>query len=397
MDTSTTPDQPTWLNPAVLKWAREWRGRSVEEAANHLGKSDRQILAWEHGNGTPTVKQARKLVAFYDRPFLELFLPAVPEVARPSTIPDFRTRRKIQAPADNWKLQETLGWAETQRINALDLYGELGETPPSFPDHLFSARDEDPDQVATNVREVLGFSIQDQMQMTKTRARSLPTLLRELIELIGVLTLRTPVLSELNVRGVCLAVFPLPVIVFSSEASTAQSFTLMHELGHVLLKESGVTGKRSRHDLDVPVERWCDHFAASFLMPSDQVAAVAGERPHQSAASFGDRDLAHLSDIFRVSPHAMLIRLVQLGYVDEAFYWGVKKAQFEREEERATSHARSSYYGSRYRASHGDLYTRLVLDAWAEDRITNHNAAECLEIKNIAHLNSVRDHFDLPL
>lgn len=393
MNTLTNPSEATWLNPAVLKWAREWRGRTVEEAAKHVKKEPRQILDWERGIGAPTVRQARQLVQFYGWSFLELFLPTLPQVAGPSAIPDFRMQRDTKPPADNWKLRDTLRWAETQRINALDLYEELGETPPSIPNQLFASRDEDADKAAAQCRDGLGFSIQDQIKMPKKDARSLPSMLRQLVESIGVLTLRTPVLKELKVRGICIARYPLPVIVFSNEAPTAQAFTIMHEFAHVLLKESGITGERSRGYYAVPVERWCDRFAASFLIPSEQLTAIVGTRPSQPASAIEDNELARLAEIFRVSPHAMLVRLVQLRYVDENFYWGIKKPLFEREEESYNSFARSSYYGSRYRLSHGDLYTRLVLEAWTADKITNHNAAEYLGIKNIAHLDAIRGHF----
>ncbi len=47
----------------------------------------------------------------------------------------------------------------------------------------------------------------------------------------------------------------------------------------------------------------------------------------------------------------------------------------------------------RYRARQGDLYTGLVLEAWANDRITNHNAGEFMGIKNMNHLEDIRRHF----
>jgi hypothetical protein len=89
----------------------------------------------------------------------------------------------------------------------------------------------------------------------------------------------------------------------------------------------------------------------------------------------------------------MLIRLVDLGYVEADYYWNVKKPEFDKQEDRYKGGGRSEYYGSRYRAAQGDLYTGLVLEAWSSGRITNHNAAEFMGIKNLRHLDDVRDHF----
>ena len=89
----------------------------------------------------------------------------------------------------------------------------------------------------------------------------------------------------------------------------------------------------------------------------------------------------------------MLIRLVHLGYVNEKYYWHVKKPQFDDEERSYKSFGRPSYYGTRYKNAVGDLYTGLVMEAWASGYITNHNAAEYMEMKNLKHLYDIREHF----
>lgn len=106
-----------------------------------------------------------------------------------------------------------------------------------------------------------------------------------------------------------------------------------------------------------------------------------------------DDHLGQLSNRYAVSRHAMLIRLVNLGYVKPTYYWFTKRPQFLREEEDFEPRGRPPYYGSRYRSSRGDFYTGLVLEAWTSGRITNHNAAEFMGIKNLSHLNDIRTHF----
>ena len=106
-----------------------------------------------------------------------------------------------------------------------------------------------------------------------------------------------------------------------------------------------------------------------------------------------DERLAELASRFRVSPHAMVIRLVHLGYINANFYWGVKKPLFDAIEAKYKSMGRPKYYGSRYRSSLGNLYTGLVIEAWNSGRITNHSAAEYMGIKNFEHLFAIRDNF----
>ncbi len=388
---STTEER--WLNPAVLKWAREWRGRTLEEAAEKAKKSVRDIEAWERGEKTPTVKQARNLAAFYDRPFLELLLPEPPELPEPISLPDYRTHRNMQRPSQNWELRNIQQWAATQRINALDLYSEIGEQPPAFPRILFARAGEAPGAAAARSREIIEFPIERQIRMTLEEAKKLPDILRQLFEAVGILTLRNTELVKFKVRGICIAEFPLPVMVFTRESPAAQAFTLVHEFAHVLRRQSGVSGTLNRRTASTNVEGWCNRFTAAFLMPEDYLRLLIGPRPDRPAPTIRDAEFARYARSLRVSPHAMMIRLVDLGYVEADYYWNVKKPEFDKQEGTFKRGGQSPYYGSRYRGAQGDLYTGLVLEAWSSGRITNHNAAEFMGIKNLRHLDDVRDHF----
>jgi Zn-dependent peptidase ImmA (M78 family)/transcriptional regulator with XRE-family HTH domain len=376
----------------MLEWAREWRGRTPEEAAEKLKKAPEQILAWERGESAPTAKQARTLAAFYGRPFLELFLSRPPFIPVPTAIPDYRMHAGAPTHEETYESREFQQWVETQRVNALDLYSEIGDTPPEVPSAMFASLKDKPDTVASRARAALSFTAQEQLALPKSRIEQLSTILRRRMEAVGILTLKRSEMKAFGIRGICVAEFPLPVIAFSSEAPTAQAFTLGHELAHILLRASGITGPRKSYDT-LPVERWCDLFAAAFLMPSEQIHAIAGAPPTTPEKTFPDAELSRLADIFRVSPHAMIIRLVHLGFVEARYYWDVKKSEFDAADREYKSFGRSPYYGSRYKSAQGDLYTALVLEAWGAGRITNHNAAQFMGIKNLSHLYDIRDRF----
>jgi Zn-dependent peptidase ImmA (M78 family)/DNA-binding XRE family transcriptional regulator len=395
MSDARSINEENWINPAMLKWAREWRGRSIEEAAAKVKKSPQHIVDWERGAARPTVRQARDLADFYDRAFLEFFLPEPHDDFVLPTVPDYRMQAGKDRPADNWELRDIQRWVVIQRENALDLFEEIGDAPPTIPVDIFTTTDSNPSDAARRAREVLGFRVQDQLTLTASEAIQLPTLLRQHFESLGILTLRRSDLKTLGIRGICLAEFPLPVIVFRSEAPAAQAFTLAHELAHVVLRQSAITGPKTRAYDRQPVERWCDLFAAALLMPADLVRAIFGDPPRRPAESIDDEKLKRLANNLRVSPHAMLIRLVHLGYVQPSYYWDVKKPQFDAAEGEYRSGGRSEYYGSRFRSSLGDLYTRLVLEAWSSGRITDHNAVEYMGIpnKNLAHLYAIREKF----
>jgi Zn-dependent peptidase ImmA (M78 family) len=383
------------FNADVLRWARVWRGRSVDEVATRLKQPVEKIQEWEDKNSdtVPTVLQARSLANFYERPFLEFFLKSIPPVKEPELVPDFRRPRDAKKlnPEQARDLKSILSWAEAHRINALDLYSEIGENAPNLPDEIYATIAQDADAVAGRVRGILNFDISEQTSIKSSEKHTLPSVIRNKFEAAGILTFKQSGLKELGVRGICIYANPLPVVIFGNESPAAQAFTLAHELGHVVLRESGIIGKVGKKSSET--EKWCDQFAASFLMPRQKVRDVAGPMPNAPADEVADDDLASFANTFRVSRHAMLIRLVHLGYVDPAFYWSRKKAQFDSEEAKFKQFGRAEYYGTRFINTVGNLYTALVMEAWSSGRLTNHNAAEYMGIKNLAHLHDIREHF----
>lgn len=383
------------FNGAVLRWAREWRGRSLEEAARKANTSVERIEAWESEEAAPSVRQARLLADLYDRGFLEFFLKEPPKVAASKLVPDFRLHRDAANPKDDRELQAIQAWAEEKRLNALDLFEAIGEPIPVVPSELFATLDSNPERVANDAREFALFPIEDQIGLTPLTRPTMPKLVRKAIERLGALVLKEGALAKYGVRGLTVFASPLPVVVFGTEAPVAQSFTMAHELGHIILQQSAISGPPSARNAESATEaaeKWCDHFAGAFLMPSDAIAKV-WPKPNSPSASIGDDTLGRLANTFAVSRHAMLIRLTQLGYVEAAYYWDKKRAEFLQAERDFKGGGIPKYYGVRYRSAHGDLYTGLVMEAWSEGAITNHNAAEFMGIKNLRHLYDVRDNF----
>jgi transcriptional regulator with XRE-family HTH domain len=233
----------------MLKWAREWRGYSLEDAARRVSKKPEGIAEWESRNEDgPTVRQARALADLYERSFLEFFLSDPPPIKEPELVADFRVHRDAPNPDETRELKIIQGWAEAQRQNALDLFEKIGETPPLVPNELFvtaSVDKADFNEAAENARRITKFSMIEQFGLPSSKQYELPNIIRSKLEGVGILTLRHSGLSDFDARGICIFAAPLPIIVFGSESPGAQSFTLAHELGHVVLKNSGISGKRT--------------------------------------------------------------------------------------------------------------------------------------------------------
>lgn len=384
------------FNRDVLQWARERVRLSLDSAAKGAGVTPDHIQRWETGADVPTVKQARKLASVYDVPFMELLSKERPKIKALELVPDFRLHSGAEAPNEQYELLLIQGEAEETRLNALDLYEILGLKPPVLDDSFYWGLGKNHEAAAAAVRGALKLPIDEQYSRKGNDKAKFVSALRNYLERAGIITMKNSGLAAFGARGMCLFASPLPVLVFSKEAPTAQAFTLAHELGHVVLKESGISGPigsapsktRARQ-----VEDWCDGFAGAFLMPKAEIVRVLQPVPHRPETSMDDGKIAAVANAFCVSRHAALVRLVELGYVDQDFYWRVKRPQFLQQEKDFKGGGRPEYYGSRFRSSRGDLYTGLVLEAWSNGMITNHNAAEFMGIKNFAHLDDIRNHF----
>ena len=284
-------------------------------------------------------------------------------------------------------------WAEEQRLNALALIEELGDQAPIFSQNLRFSIDADVEVTAKICREAMRFNIEEQIQLKKSRRYAFPDILRDKIEEMGVLVLKQSGITKLGARGICLFADPLSAIIYGNESPGAQAFTLAHEFGHVLLGASGISGqpRLGGKSGDKAIEDWCNRFASAFLAPSGSIEAVF-ERPSAPTSEIDMDRLGELADMFAMSRHAMLIRLVGLGYVQPQFYWQTMRPIFLREEEH-TSFGRPKYYAKRYINTKGRYYTGLVMSAWAGGHITAHHAAEYMGIKNFEHLRDIREDY----
>lgn len=385
------PELP--INPDVLVWARKRMGLSEDEAAARVPVKVERLVAWEDKEASPTINQARKLAKIYGRPFLEFFAAEIPVIEDVALAPDYRLHRDTPTPKDEAMRADIQAWAETQRLNALDLLDMLGDPPSGLPQGLASTVDEPTESAAERAREAIGFTIHEQIDLPASDKRLIPDRLRARMSNAGILVLKRPDIKRLGMRGMCLFSEPLPIIVYGNEAPGAQAFTLAHELGHVAIQSSGVSGPAVTGKGVERVEDWCNRFASDFLVPRGILADI-WPQPDRQLAEVSDDQLHEVARRFGVSPHAMLVRLVSLKYVAPAYYWEVKRPQFLQEEaEYKAPPMRAAYYGSRYKNSLGNFYTGLVLEAWGTGAISGHNAAEFLGIKNIRHLSDIRERY----
>jgi Zn-dependent peptidase ImmA (M78 family) len=160
--------------------------------------------------------------------------------------------------------------AYERRQIAIEVMQTLGQQPIPF--GITARQTDDAEQVGRRIRERLGVSLEQQ-----ARWRDPFRGWREVVEQAGVLVF---VLSGAHhqvaleeMRGFAIAEQPLPAIIVNGrDRSPGRTFTLMHELAHVVLGQSAIENElEPGHAIPAPergIETFCNCVAAAVLMPA---------------------------------------------------------------------------------------------------------------------------------
>jgi Zn-dependent peptidase ImmA (M78 family)/transcriptional regulator with XRE-family HTH domain len=262
------------INPRILTWARETAGLSIEAAARKLGLTGERLQALEDGQQAPTRRQLINMSEKYHRPLLTFYLPDRPQERDRGQ--DFRTLPGVEDRDSEALLDALLRDVQARQQLVRAALEEMDEdTTLPF---VNSARMTDGfEALVASIRDVLGVSLEEfRKQKNVSDAFAL---LRSGAEKAGVFVLLMGNLgthhTDIDVRvfrGFALADNIAPFVVINEKDSRAAwSFTLLHELAHIWLGQTGVSGYGSEDD----VEKFCDSVAGRFLLDPAELEGIA--------------------------------------------------------------------------------------------------------------------------
>jgi Zn-dependent peptidase ImmA (M78 family)/transcriptional regulator with XRE-family HTH domain len=373
------------VEPTLLIWARESASLSLEEAARSLNISEAQLTSWETGVDRPTVKQLIRLAEVYKRPMSVFYLPEPPQNFQ--ALRDFRRLPFDQPRQLSRQLAFEVRAAQERRLIALEVFEALGEQPPLFP--LEAHPSDNPAEIAARMRDFLGVTISQQQSWRSPEVAYREW--REAIEGIGVLVfaLSGPH-HRVNLdeaRGFAFADRPLPVIVINGkDRHNGRIFTMMHELGHIVLGQSILENTADVGDWMPPedraIEAFCNKFAASLLMPEAFLRADPIVLAHRSGIDWDEESIQAVAARFSVSREALLFRLAGFGLVRQAFAReraAAYAAQYrEQDEQQAVTGPIAIPYQRQVLSHVGRGFSRLVLQGYHAQQITLNRASEYL-------------------
>lgn len=313
------------INPEILVWARETAGYELSEAAHRLGLADgkastgeEKLAAYERGEKEPSRPLLLKMSKQYRRPLLTFYLDTPPE--RADRGEDFRTLHRAVDPSENGMVD-----ALVRRIKARQEM--LREALVSEQDHETLAfigsysLAQGVHGLVNQIRTASGFDLA--MYRSKHSQEEAFQYLRERIENIGIFSVlignlgshHTNLSAEIF-RGFAIADPIAPFVVINNQdAKSAWPVTLLHEVAHLWLGQTGISGAAAERE----VEKFCDRVASELLVPETEIAtAFSAEslRSFESAAEI----IGRFASERKVSSTLVAFRLMDRGALSQVLF-----------------------------------------------------------------------------
>lgn len=369
--------QITGVQPAILLWARQTIGLSTKEVAEKLKRSADVIEEWESGSSAPSYSQLEKLAyEVYKRPLALFFMPSIPEENPPqqefrslpdsdllSLLPDTRLRIR-NAHAYQFALKELF---EGRNPSREQIWNRINLT-----------LDGSVVQQSAAIRDILGISLNEQTSW-KDNGRALKEW-RSAIEGSGVFVFKWT-FKQKDISGLSLLDQEFPLIyVNNSNARSRQTYSLFHELAHILLNINGICKDDVQHVSELPlvvrnVEQFCNSIAAEVLVPIADFTEQTKILPFNIDQA-DDQTLADLADRYSVSREVILRRLLDQGRVTAQSY----NRRVHGWNSQLVSGKGGNYYAT-FNTYLSQRFAKEVVRQYSRNRLTVEKAAELLGIK----------------
>lgn len=360
-------------NHKVLIWARESLGITRNRAVEKTGISAKRLNQLENGEKHPTLDELKELAKAYKRTLATLLL-ADPPAEKP--LP--KDRRTVNSKEPGNLHEKTILAVRKARALAesyVELRRELNVGNPKL--NFFASITESPKIVAIKIRKMLNL---DEVRQITNINRALEAYI-EKVESLGVAVFQLS-LTQDKVRGFSITddIIPIIGIKRGGEAPTSKTFTLFHELGHILLNEGGLCDLSEKTDIEI--EKWCNAFSAAVLIPTDELLQMEEVILQQKSGevTWKLKDLAILGNHFHVGPLAILRSLLENNLTTPSFY------KEKHQDWNKPSFGRSKNSEGRNVAKEaikekGKTYISLAFSAYDQNRIDLKDLSDFLGVK----------------
>lgn len=373
------------MNIQRLLWCCEEHNLSPDELGRAVGISQNTLNQVLDGEKSLSFKQLQKLGRFFNRGPLFLLDPNPINEALVYS-PQFRTIANQKSELDP-KVKAIVDRAEKKRDEYLSLLEDLDEEVAPFDPPRINKRNGT--KTADAIRSWLNLGEENSFASY-----------REAVEAKGVLVFRSngyagdwQIPKNSRIMGFSLFFRAAPIIVIKKQNYEArQSFTLFHELGHLLLhRKSFIDDDHDFYQDHSAVEQAANAFAGRVLIPDHFLAEIDDNQCPDSPAGYSEW-LSEYKNRWGVSTEVILRRLMDNNRFDPENYRAYREWNEVQDNEReATSGSRQWRYREP-RHLFGRPFVNLVLDALNNNEITLTRASHHLDnikIKDIRALEGL--------
>ena len=373
------------VNPDRFLWCCADQGVSVEEcaSANDIAMANfDKLLA---GEPSLTFNQLKKVAEYFGRGVL-FFLEQTPVNEATVHSPQFRTLAN-QKPELSARIKALIERVEHQRTVYLTLREEVDDG--SYPHYTPPQLDQlTPKQAAATARAWLGLGPSNDFENY-----------RRAIEAQGLLVFRSngyngkwQIAKESTILGFSLYDPDCPVIVVKKQAADAQQvFTLMHELGHLLLHRSSSIDDDEDMHARSGREQEANTFAGHLLVP-DSFLPLISDRQRPDDVALYDDWLSEQRKSWGVSSEVILRRLMDSRRLPRDLYAAYRQWKNARRIEEKEGGNRM-YRHREPKHVFGDAYVRTVLSALSGKRISLTKACNYLDNLKVNDIHLLERHY----
>ena len=359
------------INPKLLKWAFDSAGWKKEELIKALGISEKVFDGWLSGSVSPTIKQLEDISKKTKRPLASFFLPKPPVEA-----PTPKDYRSLPDKKDVFDRKTLFAIRKARYLQEISNELSLNINKNINLDLKRATINDNPQKAAEKYRELFNLSIERQEKF-KSKPHEFYNYLRDELENFNVFSFQISMPIE-DARGFALAdKYPMIMVVNSADDIKPRIFTLIHELGHILLGETSI----DMPDLENQdaIERWCNNFSAAFLMPRPLLVRLFEE--HKSELKDG-KILNYISNKYNISKSMFLYNLTKNNYISIQDYKNFLNAVYKEEKKKPSSGGGGQKQYSKCISALGKKFVSLVADNLEKEQITTNDALSYLSVKS---------------
>jgi len=310
------------INNEILVWARETSGLTVDDAAKKLQIKDTQtataaekLLAYENGK-IPSRSLLVRMSKQYRKPLLAFYMDRPPRKGDRGE--DFRTLPEDIAPEENAYVDVLIRDIKARQSVLRETLIEEDEALP-LPFIGSASTQQSVSNIANVICQTLNFNL-DEFREFESIDNAFKHL-RSIAEEIGVFVILAGNLGSHHsnidtkiFRGFVLADKIAPFIVINDQdAKSAWSFTLLHEITHLLLGQTGVSGSFAESE----IEKFCNDVASEILLPANELDNF---KPDTSNFDNLTQEISVFSKIRNISSSLVSYRLLRQGSIDNKMW-----------------------------------------------------------------------------